>query len=163
MRFILFLFLALCWSCAQEDYTTTVFLVRHAEMDHSDTSSNPPLSRDGFERAQKVTEMLQNERIDAIFSTYYRRNMQTVNALAKHKNLEMKSYDRYDWMPMTDFILENMKGQRVVISGHGDNMLEMIVAFGGTPPLDSLGTYEHDKMFTIRIKPDTTLVEMIEY
>lgn len=161
--FLLLSGMAIFGACTTEDYTTTVYLVRHAEKDISDTSSNPPLSRDGFARAQTLKEMLANERIEAIFTTYYRRNMQTMQPLAQHKNLEMRSYEAQEWQPMIEFIKESLKGSKVVISGHSNNLLPMIEGFGGEPPIDSIGEHEYDKMFKVLIKPDETLVEMIEY
>jgi 2,3-bisphosphoglycerate-dependent phosphoglycerate mutase len=163
MRLVIFLLLIFFWSCAQEEYTTTVYLVRHAEKDLSDTSSNPPLSRDGFVRAQTIKEKLASERIEAIFTTYYRRNMQTMQPLAEHKNLEMRSYEAHEWQPMVEFIKENLKGLKVVICGHSNNLLPMIQGFGGNPPIDSISENEYNKMFKVIIKPDETLVEMVEY
>lgn len=155
--------MAIFTACGGEEYTTTVYLVRHAEKDLSDTSSNPPLSRDGFARAQTLKDMLANERIEAIFTTFYRRNMQTLQPLAQHKNLEMRSYEADEWQPMVEFIKENMKGFKVVICGHSNNLLPMIEGFGGNPPIDSIGENVYDKIFKVIIKPNETQVEMIEY
>lgn len=147
----------------QEKKPTTLYLVRHAEKDLSDTTENPPLTKEGLERAQQLKEMLEDEEIDRIYSTKYDRNIHTAKPLADVKGLGIKLYEWHNWQPMINEIQRSAGGETVVISGHGDNLLPMVEYVGGQPPLDSLGKYEYDKIFKVKVLKDTATASVIEY
>lgn len=61
---------------------TLIYLVRHAEAEHSDDEAGRPLTAQGLLDAEQVARDLAHESFDAIFSSPYRRAVQTVEPLA---------------------------------------------------------------------------------
>ena len=160
------LFLALFTSCNNSE-TTTFYLVRHAEKEMNDSTEkkndDPKLTKEGEQRAQKLAEILKEEKISAIYSTKYQRNRKTVVPLAKSKDLSVNNYEWYDWQPMIDTIKKKYTGDKVVICGHGDNLLPMIDYLNGKRPQKKLDKQEYDKIFKVVYNKDTTLVSTITY
>ncbi|WP_335871472.1 histidine phosphatase family protein [Bacillus sp. 2205SS5-2] len=72
---------------------TTLYLVRHAHSVYTSDEYERPLSRQGFEDAIKVADLLQNEKIDQITSSPYRRAKQTVEVLAGSLGIEIEVYE----------------------------------------------------------------------
>ena len=67
---------------------TSFILIRHAESPWSD-DDNRPLSAAGLMAAESLPERLAAFSIDAIYSSPYRRSMQTVMPLAGRRSLEV--------------------------------------------------------------------------
>ncbi|MBM2826726.1 MAG: histidine phosphatase family protein, partial [Dehalococcoidia bacterium] len=70
----------------QED-AAELWLVRHAEPDRSQAdpdalSSDPPLSELGIYQAFRLAERVKNSEITAVYSSPYRRTMETANIIA---------------------------------------------------------------------------------
>ena len=66
------LFMNALWS---QEPTTTIYLIRHAEK--ADASSDPDLSEAGKARAEKWAQYFKDKNIRIIYSTPYKRAMQT--------------------------------------------------------------------------------------
>ncbi len=149
-----------CQNSQQE--TVVVYLVRHAEKDLSDTTSNPPLTMKGEQRANKLVEELKTVDIDAIYSTSYDRNMNTVQPLANFLGLSIQSYERDNWKPLMESIVQR-KGEAILICGHGENLLPMIEALGGKRPLEFLEKHEYDNIFKVVISEGEVEVTTKKY
>lgn len=63
--------------------STNLYFVRHAHSVYTPDELQRPLSERGFADAQKVTKALENENIDLVISSPYKRAIQTVEGLAK--------------------------------------------------------------------------------
>ncbi len=73
---------------------TNIYFVRHCEPDfsiHEDLIR--PLTQKGQEDSKKVEKVLKNKEIDAIYSSPYKRAIDTVRKLANTLNLEVKTKD----------------------------------------------------------------------
>lgn len=68
---------------------TSFILIRHAESPWSD-DDNRPLSAAGLMAAESLPERLAAFSIEAIYSSPYRRSMQTVVPLARRRGLEIR-------------------------------------------------------------------------
>lgn len=147
----------------RSDEPAIIYLVRHAEKDLADTSENPALTTEGLARAERLKAMLLKEPVTAIYSTSFDRNILTVKPLAEAKKVDVLLYEWHNWQPMLRKVRRTGRGKTQVICGHGDNLLPMIEFLDGTPPLDSLGSYEYDKIFRVERQSDTTLVSVIRY
>lgn len=106
-------------SKAQETETTTYYLIRHAEKNRLVTSdNNPNLKEKGVDRAVKWSKTFKHINFDYIFSTNYKRTIQTALPTAKSKNLEIQFYDP------SDLYNEEFKtltsGKTVLIVGHSN-------------------------------------------
>ena len=155
------------WACEPQPEQATepppakvVYLVRHAEKDLQDTTANPPLTAVGEARALALAERLADSGLTRIFSTTYDRNRYTVQPLAARLALAIEPYEWHAWQPVLDSIAAAPVGSRVLICGHGDNLLPMIEALGADRPLDSLGHHEYDKLFRVALGPDSSEVQV---
>lgn len=74
---------------------TNLYFVRHAHSIYTSDELGRPLSERGFNDANKVTELLENEGIDAVYSSPYKRAIQTVEGIAKYIGNEIKIIDDF--------------------------------------------------------------------
>ena len=108
---------------AQTDATiTTIILVRHAEK--GPEGNDPELQPEGLDRAVKLAAVLKKTKVDAIYSTNYRRTKHTVTPLAQQNNLEVQVYDARQ-SDVIATVLNNHKGGTVVICGHSNTVPHM--------------------------------------
>ncbi|WP_395808026.1 SixA phosphatase family protein [Daejeonella sp.] len=132
--------------------STTVYIVRHAEKDTSDPkNSDPELSEVGKLRAIDLAEKLKAEKIDAVFSTKYKRTSQTASIVSRNNGLIIQNYDGQNFRILSDLIKKNYKNQRILIVGHSNTVLELVEAFGATRPLDLLRDNDYDFFFEVKI------------
>ena len=112
---------------AQKEEITTYYLIRHAEKVRTDkTNKNPDLNERGFQRAENWKKVLQHIFFDAIYSTDYKRTLNTVNPISKKFNLSPIIYNP----AKVDFELfqtEN-KGKNVLIVGHSNTIPQFVNA-----------------------------------
>ncbi|CAN5346128.1 hypothetical protein BH09BAC3_BH09BAC3_08200 [soil metagenome] len=102
--------------CQQQ--ITTLILLRHAEKGN-DGSTDPDLSEVGKVRAESLVKLFNKTKIDAIYSTSYKRTKGTVALLAKAKSLTIEGYNPSK-MEDIDAILQKYKGGTVVVVGHSN-------------------------------------------
>ncbi len=91
---------------------TTFILIRHAEKEA--TGTDPHLTKEGEERAKRLASMLEQQHIDAIYSTNYNRTKSTVKPLADAKGIQIQIYDKQP-------DIANLGGT-VVIVGHSNTI-----------------------------------------
>ncbi len=151
---VLILFLALLGQqtlLAQK--TMKVWIVRHAEKYTSDPKDkDPELTDEGKLRADALTKELRGKKLDSIFATDYKRTKLTAFPLADDIGIAIKTYN-----PATqkDFAKELMKyggGQKFLIVGHSNTILELIEAFGGKRPVKELSDDDYDYLFELTVK-----------
>ena len=103
----------------EKDSITTYFLIRHAEKDRSDkTNRDPNLTAKGEKRALRWRTLFEQFQIDAVYSTNYKRTLQTALPTAKSKHLTINKYHPFK-MDMSQFMLET-KGENVLVVGHSN-------------------------------------------
>lgn len=101
------------------DSSFVYYLVRHAEKDTL-PQDNPRLTPKGYERAGKLYDILKGTRIDAIYSTFYMRTMETVDSLADAKGMKIFPYTPQGFKELHKNIIENTDYHRILISGHSN-------------------------------------------
>ncbi|WP_042220668.1 histidine phosphatase family protein [Oceanobacillus manasiensis] len=74
---------------------TNLYFVRHAHSIYTPDELGRPLSKRGFNDANIVTELLKSEAIDAVYSSPYKRAIQTVAGIAKYIGNEVKIFDDF--------------------------------------------------------------------
>ena len=83
---------------------TNFYLIRHAEKVRSDkTDSNPDLNEKGLLRAHNWKNYFSNKNISKIYSTNYKRTLNTIKPLALENGLEALIYSASD-IEYNDFI-----------------------------------------------------------
>lgn len=160
-RFIIAISLMLFAQVFANAQSTTVYVVRHAEKDMTNPSNpDPSLSGEGLQRSFDLRDILAKEKIDAVFSTNYKRTIQTGNPLSMLINKEIIMYDPSKNQELIKTILENHKGKKVLIVGHSNTILTLIKAFGATPSTEQLQDTQYNLLFELKISPQkTTLTE----
>lgn len=119
MKIFLILFFAAMYhiSTAQNSITTIV-LLRHAEK-AADGTKDPDLTEAGKKRAESLVKLLASTKIDAVYSTSFKRTQNTVAPLAQAHSLSILSYDGSK-MEEIDDILTKFNGGTIVLSGHSN-------------------------------------------
>ena len=117
--FILFINFQLANS---QNLVTEYYLIRHSEK--VDASKNPDLSEIGLKRAESWNKILQDVKFDAVFSTDFKRTIQTANPVARRLNLQIKIYNP-NTLDLTEFKKETL-GKKVLIVGHSNSTPEFV-------------------------------------
>lgn len=139
---------------SQSSASTTVYIVRHAEKDVSDPGNkDPELNMKGRERAEALAAKLEKAKVAAVFSTKYKRTMQTGALLAKNGDLTIEYYNPVDPKALAEMIKAKYAGRTVLIVGHSNTVLELVEAFGVSRPLSALTDDDYDFLFKIDINP----------
>lgn len=154
MKRILFVFLILmAGQGLQAQETTRIWIVRHGEKDLTDPKEKDlELSVEGKERAETLVKYLKGKKIDALFSTDYKRTRETLTPLASQRNLGLKFYNSKDNKTLVDTVLNYYKGKNVVICSHSNRIPGIIAAFGARSPLKEITEQEYSHIFLLEIK-----------
>jgi 2,3-bisphosphoglycerate-dependent phosphoglycerate mutase len=112
--FSFFILITATW--AQE--ITTIILIRHAEK-ISDGSKDPDLTDAGKARALRLADVLKDTKVDAIYSTAFKRTQNTVAPLALSKGLSLLPYQAMKGEAI-DEMIKNFAGKTILICGHSN-------------------------------------------
>lgn len=87
---------------------TNIYLVRHAHSTYTLDELGRPLSPKGFEDVERVSRILENENIDIVISSPYKRAIQTVEGIGKYIGREVLIDDGFkertlSGIPVEDF------------------------------------------------------------
>ena len=134
---------------------TIIYIVRHGEKDTSNAkNSDPDLSKEGRERAEALKDFLGQNKISAVYSTNFKRTIQTVAPVAQHNEVAINTYDARDHSEIARIVKSKLAPQKILVAGHSNTILEIVKAFGVTPPADKLNDDDYDLIFQIRIDKD---------
>ncbi|WP_439880004.1 SixA phosphatase family protein [Pontibacter sp. MBLB2868] len=136
---------------------TTVYLVRHAEKDISNPSDQDPgLTEAGVARAEALRSLLEGQKIGALYATKYKRTKDTLLPLAQARKLDVIEYDAHDFNGLESKILQEHKGEVVVVAGHSNTLLPLVEAFGARRPVPDIAERQYDYIFKVIVAPDGT-------
>jgi 2,3-bisphosphoglycerate-dependent phosphoglycerate mutase len=102
--------------------TTTYYFIRHAEK--VDSSQNPDLSEKGLKRAELWNKIFSEISFDEIYSTEYKRTLQTASPTATTKKIEIKLYNPKT-LDIESFKKETL-GKKVLIVGHSNSIPKFV-------------------------------------
>ena len=128
---------------------TTLILVRHAEK-VTDTGSDPTLTPAGRERADELAYLLKHVKLDAVYSTSYRRTTQTAMPTAKKQGLEIRRYKRGD-KGFSRRMLSKYPGGTVLIVGHSTTIPPLANALIGRKVYHNLKENIYDNLFIVTV------------
>tara|TARA_B100000795_G_scaffold262243_1_gene239910 strand:- start:159 stop:698 length:540 start_codon:yes stop_codon:yes gene_type:complete len=135
--------------------TSTFYLIRHAEKDRTDlTNKNPSLTAQGLERANKWAVFFKNKKIDAVYSTNYKRTRQTALPIAKQQNLGIILYTPKELISKK--FTESNKGKNVVIVGHSDTTPKLVNTLLGLRKYQNIADKENNDLFIVTQKNNKT-------
>ena len=125
-----------------ENVYTTYYLIRHAEKDTLNPQErNPELTPEGIERADQWAALFSKITFDEIYSTDYKRTVNTAKPIALSQNIKIKYYHPKE-VYRTDFLTAT-HGKTVLIVGHSNTIpvfANYILFAGGFLPS---GKYSH--------------------
>ena len=115
-KFLLLLTLLFLNISFAQSKITTYYFIRHAEK--VDNSQNPDLSEKGLKRAELWNNIFSEVDFDEIYSTDYKRTLQTASPTATTKKIEIKLYNPKT-INIESFKKETL-GKKVLIVGHSN-------------------------------------------
>tara|TARA_R110002124_G_scaffold48026_1_gene142129 strand:+ start:1977 stop:2516 length:540 start_codon:yes stop_codon:yes gene_type:complete len=131
--------------------TATLIFVRHAEK-VDDGSKNPPLSKKGDERALRIKNFLKNtyKKVDAVFSTDYKRTEFTAQPTAKEFNLVIQKYDPRAPNVFIKSLLKDYQGKVVLIVGHSNTTPFLVNVLLDEDRFAQLDESAYDEIFIVK-------------
>lgn len=140
---------------------TTYYLIRHAEKNSNDMKGDPGLTESGLQRAKNWAEIFKGIDFDAVYSTDYKRTMQTATPTAKSQNLEIKLYDPRN-LYSKDFE-QATKGKTVLIVGHSNTTPHLVNAIIQESKYQDLDESEFGALFIVEVLTDGTTTTKVLY
>ena len=142
--------------CASLDHEkareTRVYVVRHAEKEAG--VPDPGLTYAGERRAEALAELCARAGVVAVYSTAYRRTMETAGATAARVGAHVDtSFGPRDEARLAERVRGVHAGGCVLVVGHSNTVGAIVAALGAERPAD-LGEDEYDRLFIVTIAPD---------
>lgn len=96
------------------------YLIRHAE---KDTQKNDPiLSEAGVKRAERLTEIMRQSWLDAVYTTLTSRTMLTVDSITQYKGLSNNIYTNDNMKETFTEVMNSPSVNRILIVGHSNTI-----------------------------------------
>jgi len=134
--------------------TTTMIFVRHAEKALM-PMDDPALSPEGQVRAAELARQLVDADvvagIDAIYSTSYRRTIETAQPVADALKLEINSYNPDEEEAELGRMLKQHKGKIILIVGHSNTVPTLIAELGASKSVPPIAEFEYDNIYIVSI------------
>jgi broad specificity phosphatase PhoE len=121
-----------------------VYVIRHLQ---KATGDDPPLTGDGAAGAQKLSDLLANKKVTAIYATQTKHAMQTAEPLAQRLHLSIQAYDPKDPAALAGKVAKQ-KGAALIV-GHSNTVPELVAKFGGKQPAPLADT-DYGTVFVVR-------------
>lgn len=143
---------------AQSD-PVVVYLVRHAER-AEDGTNDPPISPDGWQRADLLAVMLRDAGITHIHSTNLERTRSTAQPTAEAAGLELAFYAPNDLDGFAEEIRQT-PGRHLVV-GHSNTTPAAVAALGGDPgePIDEA---EYDRLYIVTLTDEGASTVLLRF
>ncbi|MDH3304501.1 MAG: histidine phosphatase family protein [Gammaproteobacteria bacterium] len=136
--------------------TTTVIFVRHAEK-AALPADDPVLSEAGQRRAAELARQLVDADVvpgvgvDAVYSTPFRRAVETAKPVADALDLPVLMYDASDTEAIIEAIVKEYKGKIILVVGHSNTVPEMIANMGASKNVPEIAEDEYDNIYIVTI------------
>lgn len=135
----------------QDDAEVTCFiLVRHAEKEAA--GNDPNLTAEGMARAERLSIILSQLKLDRVYSTDFKRTRQTAIPTADNQGLNISNYGGFDHNEVIDDILENDNQGKILIVGHSNTTPNFINALTGTLDYPVIDEDTFDDLFIVKTK-----------
>lgn len=135
---------------AENPEYSTLIIVRHAEK-LSDVD-NPSLNGPGIQRANNLKDILLPLNPERVYTTSFRRSVETSMPLAKaikKPNMHYKPKKYYD---LFDIVLKQHKAKRAVVIGHSNTVPEMLNLLTGEKRFQEIDERDYSNMYLVQTK-----------
>jgi broad specificity phosphatase PhoE len=141
---------------AEQQATTTVLFVRHAETAEAMAGSDDPsLNERGRLRAEQLADFVADidvvASVDAIYVNDTRRAQETAAPLAARLNITPWTEDYTDVGRFTGRVLRRHKGQIVLVVAQGDAIAPLIDELHGSKRLPPFGPNDFGELYVVTI------------
>ncbi|MBZ9729446.1 histidine phosphatase family protein [Salegentibacter sp. JZCK2] len=141
---------------------TTYYFIRHAEKDTTDSKNkDPELTEAGLKRTQDWVKTFQDIDFDLIYSSDYKRTVNTAKPIAESKSKEVQFFNT-EKLNDKDF-QENTKNKTVLVVGHSDLNPEWVNYILGTKQYEDLDESVYGSLFIVTIHPDNSRTSQVLY
>lgn len=141
---------------------TTYYFIRHAEKDTTETKNeDPDLTEAGLKRSQNWVKTFQDIDFDLIYSSDYKRTVNTAKPIAESKNKEIKFFNT-EKLNDKDF-QENTKNKTVLVVGHSNLNPEWVNYILGKEKYENLDEKVYGSLFIVTIHPDGLRTSQVLY
>ena len=147
--------LALLTACSSHPVTgdvATYILVRHAEKAAA-PAKDPPLTKAGQHRAQRLADSLKGTRLDAVYSSPYQRTRQTATPVARAQELPVIDYAPDDATAFAARLRADHPRGTVLVVGHSNTLPPLARALCACPVAD-MDEAIYGIRYTIRFDAD---------
>jgi probable phosphoglycerate mutase len=148
---ILLLCLSSILSTSMLTAAQSIYLLRHAEK-HADGTKDPSLTEVGRERANNLIALLKDKNITSIYSTKYKRTLETVTPLAKSLKIDVQQYDPSKLQDFAEKI-KTIEGNFVIV-GHSNTTPELTHFISGKATI-AMDESEYDRLYHITVNKDS--------
>ncbi|AXO78899.1 histidine phosphatase family protein [Olleya aquimaris] len=161
-KLLILTLICLSFSCKkQTKKTTTYYLIRHAEKERTDSlNKNPDLNLKGQQRAIKWSNTFNAINFDAIYTTNYKRTIQTAQPTANKQNIKLKFYDA-NQLYSQEF-KKNTTGKTVLVVGHSNTTPSFVNAIIKQDKYKAINDTVNSNLFKVTIingKINDTLID----
>ena len=139
---------------------TVYYFIRHAEKDRSNAENkNPELSQQGKIRALNWLYFFREIPLDKIYSTNYKRTIQTVEQIAEEKNIAISYYSPEN---IDAEIFKNQnKNMSILVVGHSNTTPALVNLIIGQNKFEKMDDNDNSSMFVVRELAGEITVERI--
>ncbi len=150
MVFAMLILLSIAPTIAEAYQTepTILLFVRHAER-AEDGTRNPPISKEGNERALNLYKAVSGYNISAIYSTPYKRTMMTAQPTAEALGLKIQEYGLQGVDAFLKKVIAENKGKTVLIVGHSNTTPSLTNMVLGDERFEQLDETEYGDLFVV--------------
>jgi broad specificity phosphatase PhoE len=129
---------------------STFYFIRHAEKDRSDPENvDPELSQKGLGRAMHWAEILNDVKLDEIYSTDFERTAMTAAPTSVKKDITVKYYDPQN-IDIKQFEVDNLN-KKVLVVGHSNTIPEMVNKMIGEDKYPNMDDNDNGSLFIVQI------------
>jgi 2,3-bisphosphoglycerate-dependent phosphoglycerate mutase len=130
-----------------QDLPLRIFLMRHAEK-AVDGTKDAALSEKGGQMVTRLDSLLRETKINAVFSTSYKRTKMTANAVAKRNAVAIRDYDPSKVKLLLDQI-EREHLENVLVIGHGNTVPDFVNTLFPKAKMAMMEESDYGRLFVI--------------
>jgi len=123
-----------------------IYLSRHAEKIKG--ISDPGLTEKGKNRAQWLSDFLKSKSVEVIYSTNYKRTLQTAQPVASVLKKDIIIYHPHHQEQLARRLLTDSRNS--FISGHSNTLPELVKLLGGNPGVP-MTERQYDRLYHLRV------------
>lgn len=132
---------------AKSSDASIFFLVRHAEKEKD--QQDPDLSPEGKARAERLATILKDAGIFKVYSTVYKRTINTALPTIQALDCEQGSFRADKQGEFIETLLKHQKGKRFLIVGHSNTTPALVNHLIGNAVYEDIDHEEYGKLFVV--------------